>query len=143
MPLEEQLTPLIAGRLERHVACGSLEDGGGSRISQDAQDAQDSIPLIGEQFHFYHSDLGPGNIMISEENAKVSGILDWEGAGFLPKFWFALKVGISAGFLLDPDHVGEEEKARTAWALPLMDALIAEGFASPDSDLAWWRGLMD
>jgi Ser/Thr protein kinase RdoA (MazF antagonist) len=93
--------------------------------SRTSPDAQDGIPAIGEQFHFYHCDLGPGNIMISQEDGKVIGILDWESAGFLPKFWFALKVVISAGFLLDPDYVGTEKKDRTAWALPLRDALLA------------------
>jgi Phosphotransferase enzyme family len=105
-------------------------------------DAQDGIPAIGEHFHFYHSDLGPGNIMISEQDGKVTGILDWDSAGFLPKFWIALKVGISAGFLLDPDYVGGEKNARSGWATPLTDTLIAAGFASPDEDFAWWKGLI-
>lgn len=111
--------------------------------SRTSPDAQDSIPAIGEQFHFYHSDLCPINIMISEEDGKVSGILGWESVGYLPKFWFALKVVVSAGFLLDPDYVGTVKKDRTAWALPLSDALIAHGFPTSDSDLAWWKGLLE
>ena len=103
-------------------------------------DVQDKMPLVGENFLFFHADLGPTNIMISED-AEITGILDWELAGFFPKFWIPLKVGISAGYLLDPDYVGTEKVARTAWALPLMRALMDSGFDSTDADLAWYKGL--
>lgn len=105
-------------------------------------DVQDKIPSVGNNFLFFYADLGPSNIMISED-AQITGILDWELAGFFPKFWIPLKVGISAGYLLDSDYVGTEKAARTAWALPLMDALKAAGFDSTDADLAWYKGLKD
>ncbi|KAI0368230.1 kinase-like protein [Pilatotrama ljubarskyi] len=34
---------------------------------------------------FSHGDLRPGNIMV--ENGHVTGIVDWEGAGWYPYFW--------------------------------------------------------
>lgn len=41
-------------------------------------------PEIGSQFHFYHPDLGPGNIIVP--NNRISAIIDWEGAGFYLRF---------------------------------------------------------
>ena len=40
-------------------------------------------------FAFYHADLGPSNIKvkIEMEEAKVTGILDWEISGYLPIEW--------------------------------------------------------
>jgi hypothetical protein len=45
-------------------------------------------------FHFYHPDLGPGNIMVSA-NGEVTGILDWEATGFYPSFWIATKPSVA------------------------------------------------
>ena len=46
---------------------------------------------MGLPFNFYHADLGPSNIMVSE-NGNVEGILDWESAGFYPRYWIVSKV---------------------------------------------------
>lgn len=45
-------------------------------------------------FYFWHSHLGPHNIIISSENGAV-GIIDWEIAGFVPLAWIRTKFGIS------------------------------------------------
>lgn len=57
-------------------------------------------PNVGEQFHLYHPDLGPGNIIVS--NKKISGIIDWEAAGFYPRFWIATKPSVSPGLDFHP-----------------------------------------
>ncbi|KAL4886824.1 hypothetical protein BJY04DRAFT_176617 [Aspergillus karnatakaensis] len=36
-------------------------------------------------FHFYHADLGPTNLLLSDDG-EVKAILDWESAGFYPKY---------------------------------------------------------
>lgn len=41
---------------------------------------------VGEFFHFYRTDLGPTNTLVSDEG-ELSGIIDWESAGFYPRFW--------------------------------------------------------
>ncbi|ERF71910.1 hypothetical protein EPUS_08226 [Endocarpon pusillum Z07020] len=105
-----------------------------------SRDAQGIVPSVGEHFLFYHADLGPTNIIISED-AKVTGILDWECAAFFPRFWLALKPGISAGFFLSRESVGEDKAARFGWGDPFYKGLMAQGFDSTDSDLAWWKGL--
>lgn len=56
----------------------------------------DERPTLGGDFHFYHPDLGPGNIIMSDDG-KVAGILDWEAAGYYPAFWIATKPSVSPG----------------------------------------------
>ena len=75
-----------------------------------------------KSFYFYHADLGPSNVIVTE-NGNVVGIIDWESAAFYPKFWLGTKPLVSAGFLLS----GTE---REAWAVLLADALKREGFAA-------------
>ena len=73
--------------------------------------------------HFYHADLGPSDIMVSEEG-NVEGILDWESAGFYPRYWIILKPMRSAGFYLK----SAEGTKREAWRDLLRHMLMKEGF---------------
>ena len=43
-------------------------------------------PQIDPLFHYYHADLGPTNILVSEDGT-VAGIIDWESAAFFPRFF--------------------------------------------------------
>ncbi|KAL2825691.1 hypothetical protein BJY01DRAFT_241505 [Aspergillus pseudoustus] len=58
------------------------------------------MPGLGRCFHFYHADLNPTNILVADDGTTVS-ILDWESAGFYPRFWIPLKPWRSGGFNLD------------------------------------------
>ena len=78
---------------------------------------------IGLSLHFYHADLGPGNIIVSEDG-NVEGILDWESAGFYPRYWIASKPMLSAGFYLN----STEGTKREAWRDLLGVMLKKEGF---------------
>ncbi|KAK0507414.1 hypothetical protein JMJ35_010452 [Cladonia borealis] len=80
-------------------------------------------PEVGFPFHFYHADLGPSNIMVLEDG-NVEGILDWESAGFYPRYWIVSKVMRSAGFYLE----STEKTERVAWRDLLGSMLIKEGF---------------
>ena len=80
---------------------------------------------IGSYLHFYHADLGPGNVIISNEG-HVEGIIDWESAGFYPRFWIATKPKLSAGFFLKSD----EGTKRGEWRDLLGRMLKCEGFES-------------
>lgn len=64
-------------------------------------------PEIGSQFHFYHPDLGPGNIIVP--NNRISAIIDWEGAGFYPRFWVSTKPSVSPGLDFYPPIPGVED----------------------------------
>lgn len=66
-----------------------------------------ACPGIGTCSRPYHVDLGPTNIMVSDDGL-VNESLDWESAGFYPAFWIALKPLISAAFYLDSSLKGVE-----------------------------------
>ena len=80
-------------------------------------------PQVKLPFYFYHADLGPSNIMVSA-SGKVMGILDWESAGFYPRYWIVLKPKCSAGFYLKTT----EGTKREAWRDLLRSELMKEGF---------------
>src|SRR5437762_6579058 len=44
---------------------------------------------------FTHSDISPRNIMVSEEG-HITGIIDWEYAGWYPEYWEAAKAFFGA-----------------------------------------------
>ncbi|KAH6651275.1 kinase-like domain-containing protein [Chaetomium tenue] len=79
-------------------------------------------PDIEPEFHFYHADLGPTNIMVSGDG-RLSGIIDWESAAYYPRFWLATKPLISWAFLLDCEE-GEDSRS---WARLLAQGLETHG----------------
>ncbi|KAL9035864.1 MAG: hypothetical protein Q9214_006396, partial [Letrouitia sp. 1 TL-2023] len=79
-----------------------------------------------DHFVFFHGDLAPINIFLDKnENDEwhVSSIIDWEVAGFLPKWYIRTIVGVSAAYLLN-HATGEEEM----WSVELSRALERHGF---------------
>jgi hypothetical protein len=93
-------------------------------------------PAIGDKFYFYHTDLGPTNILISDDGSTVTAILDWESAGFYPKFWIPLKPYRSGGFSLDiPDD------SRYDWVDILESSLANVGFTLDHDHVRWQKTL--
>ncbi len=91
------------------------------------KDREDLNYPLGDCFHFYHPDLGPGNVFVSHDG-KVSGIIDWQGAGFFPRFWIAT-IPCYPGFSLD--YESPEYGALTGpqeWTERLVYVLVDEGF---------------
>lgn len=82
-------------------------------------------------FVFFHADLCPPNIMVSEEGLNT-GIIDWETAAFYPRVWIATKPQVSHAFVL-----GNEEKG--AWSNLLVQALEEQGFVSDVPKFKEWR----
>ncbi|KAE9967093.1 hypothetical protein BLS_006572 [Venturia inaequalis] len=93
-----------------------------------------TLPVIPGTFYFYHADLGPTNIIISKEG-HIEGVLDWESAGFFPKFWIATEPLISAGFNLPQ----ESDADRYAWANMFSAALEVEGFEVAMDQFKMWK----
>ncbi|KAJ5786615.1 uncharacterized protein N7503_011827 [Penicillium pulvis] len=93
-------------------------------------------PKIGNSFHFYHSDLGPGNIMV--HNNRVSAIIDWESAGFYPHFWISTKPSVSPGFDFDPPTPGVED---FEWRRLLRTKLQELGYPRYADWYMKWRGI--
>lgn len=83
-------------------------------------------------FYFYHADLGPSNILVSEDGGVV-GIIDWESAAFYPRFWVGTKPFVSAGFIL------ERASQRWAWAKLLAGSLERTGFPPNVALYREWR----
>jgi hypothetical protein len=94
---------------------------------------------IGETFHFYHADLGPTNILISDNGEEISGIIDWESAGVYPRFWIGTKPLVSAGFYLSP---GQDWEKRKAWSVIFANALEQRGFGPQLDVYKSWKAVM-
>ena len=81
-------------------------------------------PTITEEFHFYHPDLGPSNIIISDDGT-VAGIIDWESAAYYPAFWIATKPTISPAFNFCPEIPEHDE---LEWRKRFRDELVRLGY---------------
>ena len=92
-------------------------------------------PALEAEFHFYHPDLGPSNIIVSDEGI-VAGIIDWEAAGYYPRFWVATKPAFCPGLDFDPPVAGFED---AEWRRRLRRELEKLGF--PQAAVWWmeWR----
>lgn len=76
----------------------------------------------GEEFHFYHADLSPSNIMVADDGA-VTGILDGNSAAFSPRMWIGTKPQVSYGFMLE-----DIDRDRSEWRDLLVLALEERQF---------------
>jgi hypothetical protein len=80
--LQEPARPLISDSelrariFERYLHCG------GRRFKSELPDM---LPRSSSSV-FTHADIAPRNIMIDDQN-KITGILDWEYAGWYPDYW--------------------------------------------------------
>ena len=88
-------------------------------------------PALEAEFHFYHPDLGPSNIIISDDGS-VAGIIDWEAAGYYPRFWIATKPAFACGLDFDPPVAGFED---FEWRRRLRAELEKLGFPQA---AVWW-----
>ena len=61
-----------------------------------------------ETFHFAHGDPSEANILIDPDTGVISGIVDWEMAGFRPAWLSAVAAGLfdddSERFLMTDDQ---------------------------------------
>ncbi|KAL9048939.1 MAG: hypothetical protein Q9162_007468 [Coniocarpon cinnabarinum] len=87
-----------------------------------------------EPFRFMHGNLGPTNIMV-DGSGNVTCIVNWEGAGYYPRFWVGTKPRVSSVYLLDP----EISPARTEWRDLLSQALSELGFSEDLNKYAQWQ----
>lgn len=92
-----------------------------------------------DTFHFYHADLGPTNILVSQDGA-LKGVLDWESAGFYPKFWISFKPYISAGFFLSGTRFNTNE-SRYEWVDLFESKLSDVGFGLNMDHVEWYKHL--
>jgi len=93
------------------------------------------LNMHGTTFHFFHCDLGPGNLLI-DDNGSL-GVIDWEMAGYVPKEWIRTRFRISSGMDLPVESPGE----KVDWRRRMQIQLGNEGY----HDVAniwesWWKG---
>ncbi|KAI4216485.1 MAG: hypothetical protein LQ351_000974 [Letrouitia transgressa] len=82
-----------------------------------------------DHFVFFHGDLTPANIFLDKDkNDKwyVSSIIDWETAGFLPKWYIRTISGVAPAYLLDLYR--NEYKEALTWSTKLTSSLGKHGF---------------
>jgi aminoglycoside phosphotransferase (APT) family kinase protein len=91
-------------------------------------------PDIDPQFHFYHADLGPTNIMVSEDGDRVTGIIDWESAAYYPRFWVATKPVTAGAF-----HLECETDEPKLWGQLLGQAIADKGYKRLDAAFRRWN----
>lgn len=94
-----------------------------------------------DRFVFCHLNMGPTHIkiMVKDGKVNVTGISDWDSAGFVPREWICTKLIVSSGYNFD--WVGEENNcdwAYTVWAL-----LNAKRFPSYPEQWRNWTGVSD
>ncbi|KND88703.1 hypothetical protein TOPH_06604 [Tolypocladium ophioglossoides CBS 100239] len=91
-------------------------------------------PGIDSPFHFFHADLGPTNIMISDDGNLVTGIIDWEIAAYFPRFWVATKPAYAGAFWLECET--DDPKL---WGQLPGQALDASGYRRQDVIFRRWH----
>jgi hypothetical protein len=98
-----------------------------------AKVSTEPAPEIEPQFHFYHADLGPTNIMVSADG-HVTGIINWESAAYYPQFWVATKPVFAGSFWLECET--DEPKL---WGQLLGQALETKGYKRQDAIFRRWN----
>ena len=107
-------------------------------------------PEFGPEFHLFHNDMGPSNVMISgtdephtegKSHVHVAGIFDWEHAGFYPKFWITLILlipGLNYVLSLTEEQMQEDMHLYGEYLLALDAELQEVGFQSGFDFEPWW-----
>lgn len=102
-----------------------------------------------ETFHFYHEDMGPSNIFVAdpipEKNSQqpiLSAIIDWESAGYLPKWWVVAKP-LVAPMAFNLDWRFHEREDLKVWRLSLARALHDYDFPTNPDGSAWFYARED
>lgn len=84
-------------------------------------------------FVFYHSDLGPENVLVGPQGSV--SIIVWETAGFVPSEWVRTKFRLSGGM----DFNLDDDRARTEWRRRVSEQLQVLGFQDVASAWVTWR----
>jgi hypothetical protein len=99
--------------------------------------SKEDIPFFGDALVFHHADLGPTNILVSDDGNNIAAIIDWEVAGYFPDFWVATKPATVRAFQLDEAIVGPQ--AVDEWPSLFVEALVSKGFSCQKSVYQAWK----
>ena len=106
-------------------------------------------PEMDSEFHFVHRDMGPTNVIIQKANEllengdnkwRVAGIIDWEMAGFYPKFFITCHLIAGNGhYVIDaPDHIDNKPMWRGHYASLLDRSLRIAGLQGGHNFQSWY-----
>ncbi|KAF4626294.1 hypothetical protein G7Y89_g11868 [Cudoniella acicularis] len=95
------------------------------------------VPQFGDTLLFYHSDLGPTNILVSDDGNSVAAIIDWEAAAYYPDFWVATRPVGNPAYRLSEPTVDPLELY--GWNKIFSAALVTKGFSCQNDVFQKWR----
>ena len=98
-----------------------------AKRNNDAMGFEMELPDQGEPLVLQHPDCSPGNFLVTtpedpNEMPKVTGIIDWERVGYLPKLYFAMNSRANPDFMVEQNYEGMD------WQWMLSNALVRAGF---------------
>ncbi|KAF1959786.1 hypothetical protein CC80DRAFT_489872 [Byssothecium circinans] len=93
------------------------------------------VPEFDEQLPFYHPDLGPTNILVSDDGKSLTAIIDWEAAAYFPSFWVATRPATNWAFRLSEPNT---DTVKNAWSSLFVKALEGKGFKCSDKVYTEW-----
>jgi len=100
--------------------------------------SDEPAPQFDQAFPFYHCDLGPTNILVSDDGESIAAVIDWEAAAYFPSFWVATKPASTWPFRLEEPTIEPEEL--NGWSSLFVEALVQRGFSCQDKVFTMWRG---
>jgi aminoglycoside/choline kinase family phosphotransferase len=100
------------------------------------QDTCQAIGMDCSSFVFFHADLGPSNIMVTDNpRSGRLGIIDFEISGLFPRGWVRTKFRISPGLDLSS---AVTDTSPTYWRSEVQKALEKKGFEDYSEGYMEW-----
>ncbi|KAM7192872.1 hypothetical protein V8F20_008669 [Naviculisporaceae sp. PSN 640] len=85
----------LGGKLENWTGGDIVKTVHGRNLNLDFEDKESEKTVKGYITKFTHADLNPSNIMY--DGQRITGIIDWEFAGFYPEYWEYTKMYFAEG----------------------------------------------
>ncbi|TVY50378.1 hypothetical protein LCER1_G009015 [Lachnellula cervina] len=86
---------------------------------------------------FFHCDLGPTNILVSNDGDSVAAIIDWESSAYFPDFWVATRPATNWAYRLSEPNVDPQDPYE--WAKLFSSALVVKGFSCQEEAFRKWK----
>jgi len=99
--------------------------------------SNEPFPQFDDALPFYHCDLGPTNILVSDDGNSVAAIIDWEAAAYIPSVWVATRPATNWAYRLSEPTVERQEQ--NGWSSLFVEALVTKGFSCQDTLFKKWR----
>ncbi|KAK6000670.1 hypothetical protein QM012_003395 [Aureobasidium pullulans] len=95
------------------------------------------FPEFDDDLVLVHDDVGPTNVLVSDDGDSVAAIIDWANVAYKPRFWVCTVLYAVGGFIMEDERIPEAE--RSDWAKMLAAALQAQGFHECKDQYRAWR----